>query len=128
MNMPGTFQCVCEPGLVLLDKLACDVDECATENGGCSHTCKNLAGGYTCECPPGYQLDEDVEKTCIDINECATEPDLVKCSGDGSSCKNTPGSFECTCTEGFKLNPDGVTCRFKTDPLPVATLPSGLGA
>lgn len=41
-----------------------DVDECKTNNGGCSHTCINEDGCHRCECPEGYQLDFD-ERTCI---------------------------------------------------------------
>ena len=33
------------------------------ENGGCSHTCLDLIGGYKCLCPLGFELASD-EKTC----------------------------------------------------------------
>ncbi|KAI8434468.1 hypothetical protein MSG28_012486 [Choristoneura fumiferana] len=36
-----------------------DVDECATNNGGCSHRCVNDPGGFHCECPPTHVLDSD---------------------------------------------------------------------
>uniref|UniRef100_H2Y970 VWFA domain-containing protein n=1 Tax=Ciona savignyi TaxID=51511 RepID=H2Y970_CIOSA len=28
-----------------------DIDECANNNGGCSHTCTNTNGSYVCSCP-----------------------------------------------------------------------------
>ena len=36
-----------------------DMDECDTDNGGCSSaaSCTNTIGSYTCECLPGYSGD-----------------------------------------------------------------------
>ena len=36
-----------------------DKDECSVNNGGCSHSCVNTDGGYTCACPEGYTLAEN---------------------------------------------------------------------
>ena len=27
-----------------------DKDECATDNGGCQHVCRNIIGAYYCSC------------------------------------------------------------------------------
>ena len=32
------------------------VNECDTNNGGCSDSCRNTQGSYFCECPEGYTL------------------------------------------------------------------------
>lgn len=40
-----------------------DFNECQVENGGCSHTCLDLIGGYKCLCPLGFELASD-DKTC----------------------------------------------------------------
>ena len=34
-----------------------DIDECDTDNGGCSHFCNNTDGSYSCSCPVGYELN-----------------------------------------------------------------------
>lgn len=38
---------------------ACDIDECAVDNGGCNHFCNNYIGGYYCSCRSGYELQSD---------------------------------------------------------------------
>ena len=44
-----------------------DDDECEDNNGGCSDTCVNTGGSYHCQCPTGYELDDDGLK-CEGIN------------------------------------------------------------
>ncbi|GIY80962.1 tolloid-like protein 1 [Caerostris extrusa] len=34
-------------------------DECATNNGGCQHICKNTIGSYACSCHNGFVLHEN---------------------------------------------------------------------
>ncbi|XP_055525021.1 tolloid-like protein 1 [Wyeomyia smithii] len=36
-----------------------DVDECAVNNGGCQHECKNTLGSYVCSCHNGYMLQDN---------------------------------------------------------------------
>ncbi|XP_019648026.1 PREDICTED: signal peptide, CUB and EGF-like domain-containing protein 2 [Branchiostoma belcheri] len=38
---------------------ASDVDECASNNGGCAHTCTNSVGSFSCSCRAGYVLNAD---------------------------------------------------------------------
>ena len=41
-----------------------DIDECLTDNAGCSHSCTNVPGGYRCSCPdPELTLGAD-NHTC----------------------------------------------------------------
>ncbi|XP_046557391.1 LOW QUALITY PROTEIN: bone morphogenetic protein 1-like [Haliotis rubra] len=36
-----------------------DKDECAVDNGGCQHICKNTVGSYKCACYNGFTLHEN---------------------------------------------------------------------
>ena len=61
-NTDGSFTCVCNSGWEGADGTSCtDIDECATDNGGCGNSiynsCTNNVGAAA---------------TCSDIDECAT--------------------------------------------------------
>ena len=46
--------------------LSIDIDECLTDNGGCSQNCTNTDGGYICECLlPGYDV--------VDVVNCSSK-------------------------------------------------------
>ena len=49
---------------MLMSCFITDVDECATNNGGCNQICKNSYGSYHCECDSGYELSAD-NHTCV---------------------------------------------------------------
>jgi len=36
-----------------------DMDECANNNGGCQHECKNTIGSYQCSCHNGFTLHDN---------------------------------------------------------------------
>ena len=36
-----------------------DINECLTDNGGCTQTCDNTDGFYQCSCLNGYELTSD---------------------------------------------------------------------
>ena len=51
-----------------------DINECQTDNGGCTHECNNTDGSYNCLCWNGYELTRDdhdctgERSVCADIN------------------------------------------------------------
>ncbi|VDM63484.1 unnamed protein product, partial [Angiostrongylus costaricensis] len=55
----------CPPGYVLKRGQCYDVDECAVNNGGCSHGCVNTPGGHYCACPYGMTRDPLDTNTCV---------------------------------------------------------------
>ena len=36
-----------------------DIDECETDNGGCSDNCYNTPGSYYCTCNVGFHLTDN---------------------------------------------------------------------
>uniref|UniRef100_A0A665ULI1 EGF-like domain-containing protein n=1 Tax=Echeneis naucrates TaxID=173247 RepID=A0A665ULI1_ECHNA len=80
-----------------------DSNECLYNNGGCSHTCKDLKIGYECLCPTGYSLVDN--KRCQDIDECAN-PDTCN-----QICINQIGSYKCECEEGYQVDPATKACK-----------------
>lgn len=104
---------------------AVDVNECATNNGGCQQLCGNTVGSFQCSCTAGYNLASnglsctgnlsnekmlkwEILMKCLflDINECTAN--THNCLG---TCTNIQGSFTCGCSGGFQLAADGRSCN-----------------
>ncbi|XP_070575545.1 multiple epidermal growth factor-like domains protein 6 [Ptychodera flava] len=113
---PFTCDCFCKPGLYLNIQGKCvDINECATDNGGCGQTCVNLYGTYRCSCDYGYELESKGQ--CTEIDECEFDN-----GGCDQYCVNTPGAYYCDCDTGYTLSLDGHFC----DPIDVLpTVPGG---
>ncbi|XP_019627934.1 PREDICTED: mucin-like protein [Branchiostoma belcheri] len=101
----------CPTGMVGDGEYCSDLNECILPSDdpkvhACVNAvCHNTAPGYRCECHPGYEMTDD-ERTCQDINECATESHDCH---EHAQCNNTAGGFTCACAEGF--TGDGRSCR-----------------
>ncbi|KAL2920882.1 Wall-associated receptor kinase-like 2 [Bienertia sinuspersici] len=54
------YRCSCLPGYQgnpYLSPGCTDINECASVNNSCSHTCTNIPGSYKCSCPKRYTGD-----------------------------------------------------------------------
>ncbi|XP_005095363.1 uncharacterized protein LOC101864054 [Aplysia californica] len=150
-NVPGGFNCFCDKGHqnpVNDSSLCVDINECETENGGCSHNCINSPGGHSCDCPDGLELyggqyDKIGNLTLVPERTCITKckrfmvsggeviyqnkpfPDGSFISGMTAFIKCPPGSFpngntEVTCLSGFGWSSAVTNCvdAVCSDPLP----------
>ncbi|XP_078614309.1 uncharacterized protein LOC144883590 [Branchiostoma floridae x Branchiostoma japonicum] len=103
----GQASCACPTGWLgdgRVDGQGCqDINECLFDTHGCTHTCVNTRGSYSCACPEGYLLGED-RRTCVNVNEC--QDDNGMCA---QVCVDTEGSYRCSCHPGYKLE-DEFTC------------------
>eukprot|EP00731_Ephydatia_muelleri_P035718 Em0151g10a len=81
-----------------------DINECLTNNGGCSQNCTNTIGSYYCSCNKSYVLGSDGH-SCNDVDECSAAN-----GGCQQLCNNTVGSFFCACQIGYSLQPNGFNC------------------
>ena len=117
----------------LLSNCIADINECASNNGGCAGTCHNTAGSYYCTCPSGCTLGSDGHscngelqehvlghELCIehkkiriiifslDINECSASTDNCdhNCHNNGNC-----GGFYCSCNTGYALASNGYSCN-----------------
>lgn len=75
-----------------------DRDECAVENGGCHHVCKNTVGSYQCSCHSGYTLQDNKH----DCKESGCQHDITRSVGEVNS-PNWPDYYpkETECTWHF---------------------------
>ena len=60
------------------DGVTCrDVDECEAGLHECQQLCVNTAGGFSCECNPGFELNDDGSTCSGKINYCRANCGIV---------------------------------------------------
>ncbi|XP_056319930.1 low-density lipoprotein receptor-related protein 8-like isoform X1 [Danio aesculapii] len=102
--VPNSWRCDhssdCKDGS---DEEDCDHNECAVNNGGCSHICLDLPFGFRCDCPKGMRLVQDthceVVDQCLDADVC----DQI--------CVHSNGSVVCDCQDGYLLTAGTGQCK-----------------
>ncbi|CAJ0941120.1 unnamed protein product, partial [Mesorhabditis belari] len=78
-------------------------------------------GGFSCQCPTGYERDE-ITGICK-VNECLGENECDQ----NAICKDTPESYICTCRDGYedvstdKVHKPGRKCRQYVDECALGT-------
>ncbi|XP_064183964.1 epidermal growth factor-like protein 6 isoform X2 [Anguilla rostrata] len=99
MNTHGSYKCYCLNGYALTPDGSCTNSRtCAQAH--CQYGCEEVQGEIRCICPSGgLQLGPD-ERTCIDIDECASGKNLCPYN---RKCVNTFGSYFCKCRAGYDL-------------------------
>ncbi|KAJ8254737.1 hypothetical protein GJAV_G00196830 [Gymnothorax javanicus] len=99
MNTHGSYKCYCLNGYFPSPDGSCiNYRTCAQAH--CQYGCEEVDGEIRCVCPSaGLRLGPD-ERTCIDIDECATGGSLCPYN---RRCVNTFGSYFCKCQAGYDL-------------------------
>uniref|UniRef100_A0A671TWW3 Delta-like protein n=1 Tax=Sparus aurata TaxID=8175 RepID=A0A671TWW3_SPAAU len=87
---PLNVFCTCKCHTLSLSP-SLDANECDSKPCDNANSCRNLIGGYFCECIPGW-----MGQNCdININDCKDQ-----CQ-NGGTCKDLVNGYHCVCPPGF---------------------------
>ena len=103
------YNCICDDGfkekiLDSGDATCVDIDECAENYRICGSygICRNIEGGYRCECEGMTQLSSD-GLSCVDVNECDLGLDFCGAHGicRNYDIKTSSYGYSCDCEAGY---------------------------
>jgi Putative metal-binding motif/Complement Clr-like EGF-like len=95
-----SYQCSCPEGYTGSGTQSCvDVDECATNNGGCAQLCNNAVGASSCECSTGFALAAD-GKGCTALPPTGNPCDGITACLPGECVAQGQG-YDCVCPQGY---------------------------
>lgn len=123
----SAMTCTCKAGYSGTGATCADINECATNNGGCDRavTCMNTAGSFSCpiDCPAGYLGTGNTSCSRVSpvaggsLHTCAIQASgSVECNGVVCSADNTDG--QCSAATGAFVSLCGGqahTCGIRTN-------------
>lgn len=95
-----------------------DVNECASNNGGCAQACTNSLGGFTCSCSAGYALAGDA-RGCTAIVDGGAQDGSMDAAVDGSMDAAVDAGMDAA-MDAAVSTPDGMVaagCSTSNDPV-----------
>uniref|UniRef100_A0A8C4HS43 Delta-like protein n=1 Tax=Dicentrarchus labrax TaxID=13489 RepID=A0A8C4HS43_DICLA len=99
---PRVFATLQDGFLLFLSFCLSDANECDDNPCVNANSCRNLIGGYFCECLPGW-----TGQNCdTNVDECSSGPCL-----NGGRCYDEVNGFHCLCPPGFS----GSRCQLDID-------------
>ena len=107
-----TVFCQCPPGTTDVSGTCTDVNECATNNGGCSGSCVNSFGSFSCACGVGEAPGSSNASSCV-----ACPPTHI--STNGTAC------VRCSASRFHVASADGLSCVCPYPLVGGACLPPG---
>jgi len=90
-----------------------DIDECLTNNGGCSANaiCTNTIGSFSCTCKIGYVGDGMICSSCNENEYPFNETTCLSCPENSTSLSSSTSIIDCKCISfNHYLDVDNLIC------------------
>lgn len=109
VNSPGSYRCVCPPGLDLVDGRCISLNTCEYVPCGIkSLPCRDAPEGPICLCPPGYYGDARI--ACAPIPSCESMRDCGPHADCSIQMNGNSWKVVCQCRAGYFGTPPAVPC------------------